>query len=113
MPSGDVRSAIASRLKRAREQAGLTQAEVARVLGLHRPAISEIEAGRRSVPAEELALLARTYGISVSWLLDTREPDPDRDRLELAAQVLSKLPQQELEQLLAALRGLNFSEGKG
>jgi hypothetical protein len=31
-----------------------------------------IEARRRSVAAEELALLARIYGISASWWLDTQ-----------------------------------------
>ena len=60
------RLAIASRLKAAREQAGLTQAQVAKILGLHRPSISEIEAGRRSVSAEELVTLAETYGVSVA-----------------------------------------------
>lgn len=107
----EMRAAIASRLKCAREQARLTQAEVASALGLHRPAVSQIEAGRRSVSAEELAILAKLYAVNVSWLLDIREPDPDRDRVELAAQVLSKLPQEELERLLTALRGSGTRRG--
>lgn|SRR5262245_5528741 len=100
------RLAIASRLKTAREQAGLTQAQVAKNLGLHRPSVSEMEAGRRSVSAEELATLAKLYGVSVDWLTGTQKPEPDRDRLELAARELSKLKKEDLERLLQLLASL-------
>lgn len=64
-------NAIASlpvRLRAAREESGLTQKCVADRLGLHRPAISEMEAGRRKVTSEELVIMAQLYGVSVSWL---------------------------------------------
>jgi transcriptional regulator with XRE-family HTH domain len=61
-------SSVAERLRIAREQAGLSQGQVARILGLHRPTISEIEAGRRRVTAEETATFARLYEVSVAWL---------------------------------------------
>lgn len=101
------RVAIATRLRVAREQAGLSQGQVAKILGLHRPSVSEMEAGRRSVTAEELVSLAKTYGVSVDWLTGADAPDPERDRLELAARELSKLKKQDLDrvlQLLASLR---------
>ena len=41
--------AIAERLKLAREFSGLSQGQVAKLLNLHRPSISEIEADRKSV----------------------------------------------------------------
>ena len=47
------RKAIASRLRLSREMAGLTQGQVAKSLEWHRPTVSEIEAGRRRVSAEE------------------------------------------------------------
>ena len=62
------RAAIALRLKLARKMAGLSQGQVARLMGLHRPSISEAEAGRRKVSAEELADFAVRYGVSVAWL---------------------------------------------
>lgn len=102
------RTAIASRLKLARERAGLSQGQVAKILGLHRPSVSEIEAGRRGVPAEELSAMANAYGVSVSWLVEAVEPDVARDRLELAARELGKLKPDDLErliQLLTSLRG--------
>jgi transcriptional regulator with XRE-family HTH domain len=100
------RLAIASRLKVARERAGLTQGQVASKLGLHRPSVSEVEAGRRSVSAEELATLSKLYKVSVDWLTSTEKPDTDRDRLELAARELSKLRKDDLDRLLELLTSL-------
>ena len=52
---------IASRIREARKMAGLSQGQVARMLELRRPSISEAEAGRRNVSAEELTKLADSY----------------------------------------------------
>src|SRR5437016_4117656 len=85
-----VRAAIANRLRVAREQSGLSQGQVAKLLGLHRPAISEVEAGRRRVAAEEVSRFAEIYNVSVSWLMkeESEVPDP---AVELAARELAKL----------------------
>jgi transcriptional regulator with XRE-family HTH domain len=61
---------LARRLRAARIAAGLTQAQVAAEMSLHRPAISMIESGRRLVEACELAHLASLYGVTVASLLD-------------------------------------------
>ncbi len=45
----------------ARNNVGVSQEEAARVLGVPRPAISQIESGKRSVSGLELAGLARLY----------------------------------------------------
>lgn len=103
------RIAIGARLKAARELAGLSQGQVARLMDLHRPSISEAEAGRRRVSAEELASFATHYGVSVDWITGVvpQQADPKDARVELAARELSKLKAQDLERvlhLLAALR---------
>jgi transcriptional regulator with XRE-family HTH domain len=54
----ELKKQIASRLRLARESAGLSQGQVAKKMNLHRPTVSEIEAGRRRVSAEELARFA-------------------------------------------------------
>ncbi len=110
MDASEKRMAIASRLKAAREQAGLTQGQVARLLGLHRPSVSEMEAGRRSVSAEELATLADTYGVSVAWLLDGDAGDMSRVRYEMAARKLSTMRQEDLDQLMQLLASLKRKE---
>lgn len=65
----DVKEQLARRLRAARIDRGLTQADVARALGLHRPTISEIEAGRRSVTSEELYEFSRLLSVPVADLL--------------------------------------------
>src|SRR5260370_41970980 len=96
---------ISTRLRLAREQAGLSQGQVAKMLQLHRPSISEAEAGRRKVSSEELVELARIYGVSVLWLAGTQteEANEERDRIEFAARELSKLKPEDLDRLLQLL----------
>lgn len=62
------RQVIRNRLREARELAGLSQGQVARILKMHRPTISEIEAGNRGVSAEEIARFADAYAVSIEWL---------------------------------------------
>lgn len=108
--SDETRALIARRLREARKMAGLSQLHVANMLGLHRPAISEIEAGNRRVSADELAQLANIYDVSASWILG-EGPEAlttDDPRLQLAARELTKLKPKDLERLLklfAAMRG--------
>jgi transcriptional regulator with XRE-family HTH domain len=104
-PNATRRAEIAERLKEARKLAGLSQGNVAKMLGLHRPSVSEMEAANRRVSADELARLAEIYDVSVAWLLgeaqetvDTQEP-----RIELAARELSKLKPKDLDRLLRLL----------
>ena len=101
---------IAVRLRTAREQAGLSQAQVARILGLHRPSVSEMEAGRRRVTAEEIANLARIYGVSVAWLTNTEDTSAQRARIELAARKLAHLKPEDLEKVLDLLTALRVEE---
>jgi transcriptional regulator with XRE-family HTH domain len=104
--NSDKRMAIAARLKAAREQAGLTQGQVAKLLSLHRPSVSEMEAGRRSVSGEELSTLAEAYGVGVDWLLEGEAADPARLRYELAARKLSKMKADDIDRLMELLTTL-------
>lgn len=99
---------LAGRLRAAREQAGLSQGQVARFLGVHRPTISEIEAGRRKVKTEELSQLSELYDASISWLMNA-EPEIEDPRIELAARELAKLSDDDLERVLALLRTMRTS----
>ena len=72
-------SEIASRMRLARKDAGFSQSQLALMLGLHRPTISEMEAGRRKVSVEELYALAKIYNVRVAWLA-CKDDDPSRER---------------------------------
>lgn len=107
----DARLMLASRLKEARKAAGLSQGQVAKLLQVHRPTISEIEAGNRRVSADELKAFADMYDVTVSWLIGETEATLSMDdpRLQLAARELSKLKSDDLERLLKLLASMQDS----
>jgi transcriptional regulator with XRE-family HTH domain len=97
-------SPIHDRLRAARELAGLSQGQIAKLMGYHRPTISEIEAGRRKVTTQEVSAFARYYGVTTDWLLnDSAKRDPI---VELAARELSKLKKSDLDRFLRILRSM-------
>jgi len=102
------RKLIGSRLSIARERAGLSQSQVAGQMGLPRPSISEIEAGRRRVAAEELARFAELYSVDMEWLAGVGEQkaDPLRDKLQLAARGVAGLKDEDLEKVIDLLMSL-------
>ena len=109
----DPNQVVAARIKAARKMAGLSQGQVAKLLQLHRPTISEIEAGRRRVRATELVQFADLYDVDVSWLAGkaAERLDLRGDRLELAARELRKLKPDELDRLLSLLASLREQKG--
>jgi transcriptional regulator with XRE-family HTH domain len=99
---------MASRLREARKLAGLTQGQVAKNMDMHRPTISEIEGGNRSVSAEELTRFADLYDVSLSWLAGegAEKLDPHDDRVQMAFRELEKLKPEDLDKLLRALAAM-------
>jgi len=94
------RQALGERLKEAREYMGLKQ-EDAKVLGIPRSALSNIEAGVRKVDAIELARLAKLYQRPVAWFTGedpeaTSEVAKEVAHVARAAATLSQQDRQEL-----------------
>ncbi len=100
---------VASRLRSAREMAGLSQSQVAGALHLHRPTISEIEAGRRKISAEELRQFAELYEVSITWLAGSQDEENQPD-VELAARELAKLGKNDLDRVLRLLKSLRHGK---
>lgn len=103
-------SSVAERLRLAREQAGLSQGQIAKMLSKHRPTISEIEAGRRRVTAEELAIFARIYEVSIAWLSGSEDDQVGDERVRLAARELAKLKKADLDKILRLLATMRESK---
>lgn len=109
---GDKTNSLPARLRAAREAAGLSQGQVAKLMDMHRPTISEMEAGNRRVSAEELARLADLYDTKVTWLLG-EAPDiasTDDPKLQLAARELGKLKPDDLDRLLKLIAALKTDD---
>lgn len=105
--------AVGVRLRTARELAGLSQGQVAKKMGLHRPSISEAEAGRRRVSAVELSQFADIYAVDIAWLASGNSggDDPHRANIELAARELSKMQPQDVNRLLDILKVIRKERG--
>jgi transcriptional regulator with XRE-family HTH domain len=110
----DPREQIASRLRTARQSAGLSQGQAAKLLNMHRPTITEIEAGRRKVSGDELVRFADLFGVTVEWLTTSSEnSNPSEERILLAARELSKMKDRDLDRLLSLLQMLRQTRGEG
>ncbi len=83
---------LGRRVREARELAGLSQQAAADALALQRTAVTQIEAGKRSVSTLELSQLASLLRRPVGWFLrDTK--DEDEDLLVVLHRVASGLSQ--------------------
>lgn len=63
---------LGARLRELRLAAGLTQAELARRTGIHRPNIARVEAGRHTPSLETLARLASAIGVPTTVVLSPK-----------------------------------------
>ena len=103
---------IADRIRTARELSGLSQGQAAKRMNMHRPTISEIEAGRRNVKADELSVFASLYGVEVSWLTTGEAEDAKVNKdILAAARELSSMSEGDLETLISTIRMIK-STGK-
>lgn len=75
-------SKFATRLKQLREGAGLTQAELAKLLELHTNSISMYEQGRRTPPISGMEQIADFFNVDLDYLVgkadSTTVLDPSR-----------------------------------
>lgn len=107
---------LGRRVRAAREARGLTQHAVADALGLPRTAVTQLEAGRRSVSTLELTRLSQLYVRSVTDFLQERAGDEDGDVLVALYRVAPGLERDPLPRTsrspatsACAARGLRWS----
>lgn len=79
----DTRATLGDRITAAREQAGISQAEAARRLGVRTATIQAWEADASEPRANRLQMLSGLLGVSLLWLMtgEGDGPDPDQARL--------------------------------
>lgn len=104
----EIKKEIAERLKLAREFSGLSQAQAAQIVGLKRPAITEIEAGRRNVTSPELKIFSDIYDVDVNWILKGEDHANalTSNKMQLAARELSKMDESDINKLFNLLSSM-------
>lgn len=102
MDSNNEQVEVGQRLRSARETLGLTQEDVASVLGIPRTSVIAMEAGKRNVTALELRRLARLYRRSVAWVLGEEPEDSGQVNIEDEAlyRAAAELSAEDREQVL-------------
>ena len=65
------------RIRDLREDRDLTQAQIAKILGMSQPGYAKYETGENDIPTEILIALARFYSTSIDYLLGQTD-NPDR-----------------------------------
>src|SRR5437899_1560593 len=73
---------LGRRVRRARETAGLSQAELAQRIGMSRTSVTNIELGTQRVPLHVVFDLASALDTSVNRLLPTESGEERREMLE-------------------------------
>ena len=68
------------RLKTLRIQQNLTQSQFGAILGISKPAISDIERGRRTTTIEKLVEIADYFDVSVDYLVG-RSDNPQSHKM--------------------------------
>ena len=100
----DIRKRIGDRMRRAREQRGWTQSELAEQLGKNATTVSNYENGNRAIRVTELPQLAQVLQVPIAYFFE-------ESAVELTEEMLAALAQQrppddalmqELVQLLTA-----------
>lgn len=97
--SDEARRQLADKLRESREYLGLSQEEVARELGIARPAISQIERGNRRVDALELATFARLYQRAIGFFTG-EEPTEEPQQFALLKRAATELSEQDRAEVL-------------
>jgi transcriptional regulator with XRE-family HTH domain len=91
---------LGRQLKEAREALGLPQAAVADHLGIPRPSVSEMEAGRRKVTFLELQRLAKLYRRPLSFFTSSSEAESEPETDVALFRAAAELSPGDREQVL-------------
>lgn len=104
----ETRKIIANRIAIARDRAGLTQNQLAKLLSIPRPSVVEIEAGNRKVSAEELIAMSDIFEVDINWLAGKGENNSNvqRDRIQLAARNIASLKAEDINKIVDLLESL-------
>ena len=80
---------LAERLKTLRQKANLTQEEIAKKIGVSRPAYSYLEKGVKTPTPDKLTKIAKFYGVTTDYLLGNESEDDEFANVEMLFRMTS------------------------
>ena len=91
---------IAEKLKNARAKTGMTQAQVAKILGMTAQAISNFELGKNNVSSDIIVKMSKVYGIDYKDILDDPEHPEYASVFEKSEQDISRSDRMHIQRYL-------------
>jgi len=90
----------ARKIKNLRQSSGMSLSDLAKIMNVSRPTMYIVEDGSRRIYADELQIIAKTFYVSVEWLLG-EDLNLDQQKVEiLMAHELGKLTPGVLDRVL-------------
>lgn len=77
-----IKKEIGQRIKTERTKLSLYQDQLAKILGVERPTISQIESGRNFPSVETLLKLSEVFKVSTDWILTGNTTSFDIEKIE-------------------------------
>ena len=106
-PAKHPRSDLGTRITQARQEAGLSQIDLAQKMGVTQQVVAAWERKAQSIRSDTLAKLAQVLGVSADELLGTRPPRSRASKpIGKARQLfeaVSKLPRRQQEKIAAVI----------
>ena len=100
---------LGSRMAELRKAAGITQVQMAALLGVSQQTVNSWEVGRRRVPVSALPSIARTLAVSIEELIG-EEPRPGKrgptPKLQQQLERIGQLPKQQQRVLMQMIDGV-------
>jgi len=114
-PSTRPRPPFGARLHDLREQAGLTQAQVAEKLGISHRAYAFWEREPTAVRAEQLAILAELFDVTADYLIGREAPKQrgtgPTGKLRQVFETASKLPRRQQQRVIDVVEDILVARG--
>lgn len=107
----ELKELIARNLKKYRQEAGLSQVELAEKLHIRSSSVSNWENGRNSIDIDTLFRVSKILGVSINQMIDTEKPVCDSfpepeikikldDETEVFIELIRKMPPSERTHLM-------------
>jgi transcriptional regulator with XRE-family HTH domain len=90
------KDSFSKKIKKAREDTGLTQRDVAAETNIHPSTIAKYENAKLEPDLEKLGILADFYGVSVDWLLGTAGTN-NIDKNDTKKMTIESIKQQKIQ----------------